>query len=113
MKAVSQATRVQNKGDQVATPPRPHGRPKSCQLTQTQVVQALDGLDLYTQPTSSPRVNATITRDALRALDIDMDIMDPPMNLGVPAPRMGNQEEVMRLQAQVQRLGTELSNLHE
>ena len=42
-----------------------------------------------------------------------MDIMDPPMNSGAPAPRMGNQEEVMRLQAKVQRLGTELSNLRE
>ena len=73
----------------------------------------MDGLDLHIQPTSSPRVDATSTRDALQALDIDMDIMDPPMNSGIPAPRMGNQEEVMRLQAQVKRLGTELSNLHE
>ena len=113
MKTVSQVTRVQNQGDQVATPPRPHGRPRSCQFTRAQVLQALDVLDLRIQPTSSPRVDATSTRDAIRALDIDMDIMDPPMNSGVPAPRMGNQEEVMRLQAQVQRLGTELSNLCE
>ena len=113
VKAVSRATRVQNQGDQVATPPRPQGRSMSCQLTRAQVAHALDGLDLCIQPTSLPRVDAASTRDALRALDIDMDIMDPPMNSGAPAPRMGNQEEVMRLQAQVQRLGTELSNLCE
>ena len=65
VKAVSRVTRVQNQGDQVATPPRPHGRPRSCQLTQAQVSQALDGLDLCIQPTSSPRVNATSTGDAL------------------------------------------------
>ena len=106
LKAVSQATRVQNQGDQVATPPRPQGRSRSRQLTRAQVVHALDGLDLCIQPTSSPRVDAANTRDAVQALDIDMDIMDPPMNSLVPAPRMGNQEEVMRLQAQVQRLGT-------
>ena len=112
VKAVSRATRVQNQGDQVATPPRPQGRSRSHQLTRAQVAHALDGLDLCIQPTSLPRVDAASTRDALRALDIDMDIMDPPMNSGAPAPRMGNQEEVMRLQAQLQRLGTELSNLH-
>ena len=106
VKAVSRVTRAQNQGDQVTTPSRPHGRPRSCKLIRTQVVQALDGLDLHTKPTSLPRVDATITRDALQVLDIDINIMDPPMNLGIPAPRMGNQEEVMRLQAQVQRLGT-------
>ena len=90
VKAVSRATRVQNQGDQVATPPGLHGRPRSRQLTQAQVSLALDGLDLCIQPTSLPRVDATSTGDALWALDIDMDIMDPPMNSGVPAPRMSN-----------------------
>ena len=111
VKAVSWARRVQNQGDQVAMPPRPQGRSRSRQLTQAQVAHALDGLDLRIQPSSLPRVDAASTRDALWALDIDRDIMDPPMNSGAPAPRMGNQEQVMRLQAQVQRLGTELSNL--
>ena len=62
---MSQVTRVQNQGDQAATPPRPHGRPRSRQLTWAQVAHALDGLDLCIQPTSSPRVDATSTRDAL------------------------------------------------
>ena len=113
VKAVSRVTRVQNQGDQGVTPPRSQGRPRFRQLSHAQVAQALDGLDLHIQPTGSPRVDATSTRDALWVFDIDMDIMDPPMNSGIPAPRMGNQEEVMRLQAQVKRLGPELSNLHE
>ena len=65
VKAVSRATRVQNQGDQVATPPRPQGRSRSHHLTRAQVAHALDGLDLRIQPTSWPRVDAAKTRDAL------------------------------------------------
>ena len=56
-------------------------------------------------------MNSSVTADALRALAIDVDETDPSRNAGVTAPRTGNQEEVLRLQAQVQRLGSELSHL--
>ena len=58
-------------------------------------------------------MNLSVTADALRALAIDVDATDPSRRAGVTAPRTGNQEEVLRLQAQVQRLGSELSHLHE
>ena len=58
-------------------------------------------------------MNLSVTADALRALAIDVDTTDPLRNAGVTAPRTGNQEEVLRLQAQVQRLGSELSHLQE
>ena len=58
-------------------------------------------------------MNSSVTADALQALAIDVDATDPSRNAGVTAPRTGNQEEVLRLQAQVQRLGSELSHLRE
>ena len=58
-------------------------------------------------------MNSSVTADSLRALAIDVDATDPSRNAGVTVPRTGNQEEVLRLQAQVQRLGSELSHLRE
>ena len=105
VKASSRVTGAQKKGNHATVTTRGRVQPRPRQITQEQVVEALGGLD--------PPMNSSVTADALRALAIDVDATDPSRNAGVTAPRTGNQEEVLRLQAQVQRLGSKLSHLRE
>ena len=105
VKAASRVTGARKKGNHATVTPRGRGQPRPQRVTREQVVEALGGLD--------PPMNSSVTADSLRALAIDVDATDPSRNAGVTAPRTGNQEEVLRLQAQVQRLGSELSHLRE